>query len=80
MRSLRQKVRPLPAVLRRLRRQASSIRPAYALEGYGSGDRAPDGGRPLADGPGGICEHLSGDERRIAYKMTDWRFSWEGGQ
>ena len=41
MRSLRKAIRPVPAVLRRLRRQAGSIRPANAQEGHGGGDRAP---------------------------------------
>lgn len=54
--------------------------PQIAPEGHGSSDR--DGVRPGALGgcPGGVCGHLEGEERRIAYRMTDWRFSWEGGE
>jgi hypothetical protein len=35
--------------------------------------------RPGALGgcPEGVCGYLEGEERRIAYRMTDWRFSWE---
>ena len=54
--------------------------PPIAPEGHGSRDR--DGVRPGALGgrPEGVCGFLEGEERRIAYRLTDLRFSWEGGE
>lgn len=28
----------------------------------------------------GISEFLQGEERRLAYRLTDLRFTWEGGE
>ena len=54
--------------------------PQIAPKGHGSRDR--DGVRPGALGgrAEGVCGFLEGEERRIAYRMTDWRFTWEGGE
>ena len=54
--------------------------PQIAPEGHGGSDR--DGVRPGALGgrAEGVCGFLEGEERRIAYRMTDLRFSWEGGE
>ena len=54
--------------------------PQIAPEGHGSRDR--DAVRPGAPGgrTEGVCSHLEGEERRIAYRLTDLRFSWEGGE
>ena len=54
--------------------------PPIAPEGHGSRDRdavRPGAPRGRTDG---VCSHLEGEERRIAYRMTDSRFSWEGGE
>lgn len=50
--------------------------PQIAPEGHGSRDR--DAVRPGALGgrPEGVCGYLEGEERRIAYRMTNWEFSW----
>ena len=54
--------------------------PQIAPEGHGSRDR--DAVRPGALGgrAEGVCGFLEGEERRIAYRLTDLRFSWEGGE
>jgi len=54
--------------------------PTVSPESHGGSDR--DGVRPGAPGgrTEGVCGHLEGEERRIAYRMTDWRFTWEGGE
>ena len=50
--------------------------PTASPEGHGGSDR--DGVRLGAPAgcPGGVCGHLEGEERRIAYRMTNWEFSW----
>ena len=50
--------------------------PTASPEGHGGSDR--DGVRPGAPGgrTEGVCSHLEGEERRIAYRMTNWEFSW----
>ena len=54
--------------------------PQIAPEGHGSRNR--DAVRPGALGgrTEGVCGHLEGEERRIAYRLTDLRFTWEGGE
>ena len=70
----------IPADLHPVLPAAAQKCPAASPEGHGSSDR--DGLRPGALGgcPEGVCGHLEGEERRIAYRMTDWRFSWEGAE
>ena len=50
--------------------------PAASPESHGGSDR--DAVRPGAPGgrPEGVCGFLEGEERRIAYRMTNWEFSW----
>ena len=50
--------------------------PTASPEGHGGSDR--DGVRPGAPGgrAEGVCGFLEGEERRIAYRMTNWEFSW----
>ncbi len=70
----------IPADLHTVLPAAAQKCPAASPEGHGSSDR--DGVRPGALGgrPEGVCGYLAGEERRIAYRMTDWRFSWEGAE
>ena len=70
----------IPAELHPVLPAAAQKCPTASPEGHGGSDR--DGVRPGALGgcPGGVCSHLEGEERRIAYRMTDLRFSWEGGE
>ncbi len=67
----------IPADLHTVLPAAAQKCPTASPEGHGSRDR--DGVRPGALGgcPEGVCGYLEGEERRIAYRMTDWRFSWE---
>lgn len=76
MRSLRKAIRPVPAVLRRLLPSTGRLHAARAAprRNVGAPGPQPDG---RTESRGEISPYLSGDERRIAYKMTDWRFSWQ---
>ena len=70
----------IPAELPPVLPAAAQKCPTASPEGHGGSDT--DGVRPGALGgrPDGVCGHLEGEERRIAYRMTDWRFTWEGGE
>ena len=70
----------IPADVHPVLHPAAQKCPTASPEGHGGSDR--DAVRPGAPGgrTDGVCSHLEGEERRIAYRLTDWRFSWEGGE
>ncbi len=71
-------IRPLPVVLCELLPTPSqnNERPESSC----MGNRAADGQRASTDGAGGVSEFLAGEERRWAYRLTDMRFTFEGGE
>jgi hypothetical protein len=72
--------RRVPADVRRVLPPLDPQCTDNAPESDGSGNRAPMWAGAPGDGSGGVCGFLEGEERRIAYRMTDWRFSFEGGE
>lgn len=72
--------RRVPAHVRRVLPSVGPECSENASESDGGGNRAPVWAGASTDGQRSVSEWLSREERRIAYRMTDLRFSFEGGE